>query len=95
MKITKYEDVFELLTDERIAVIEDMNAEDLKETISTFAFLATMLGEIEVINQVVPMVEDATDKEFLKSIFKKGRVGANVALGQFEQLTNPRDEAAD
>ena len=88
MKITKYDDVFELLTDERIAAIEDMNAEDLKETISTFAFLATALGEIEVINQVIySMVDDAEGKAFLKSLFKKGLAGANVALEKFEDLT--------
>jgi hypothetical protein len=88
MKITKYEDVFELLTDERLAVIEDMNTEDLKETISTFAFLATMLGENEVIKQVCPMVNDVEDKLFLKSTFKKGLAGANVMLEKFEDLTN-------
>ena len=88
MKITKYEDVFELLTDERLAVIEVMSTEDLKETISTFAFLATALGEIEVINQVYSMVPDSIDKQLLRSIFERGRAGANVALEKFEDLTN-------
>lgn len=88
MKITKYEDVFELLTDERLAMIEVMNTEDLKETISTFAFLATALGEIEVINQVYSMVPDSIDKQLLRSIFEIGRAGANVALKKFEVLTN-------
>lgn len=88
MTITKYEDVFELLTDERLAAIEDMNVKDLKETICQFAFLASMIGEIEVIRQMVPMVNDAEDREFLRDTFAKGKAGAILALGNFERMTS-------
>ena len=86
MKISNYEDVFDLLTDERMAVIEDMCVEYLKETICTFTLLATLLGEMETIKQVAPMVNDAEDKEFLRKTFEKGKEGANLALDNFMKL---------
>ena len=95
MKITKYEDAFELLTEERMAVIEDMNVEDLKETIGNFAMLAALIGEIEVIKQVVSMVQDDEDKTFLRSLFKKGKSGANLALENFMKLTSTYGKGAD
>ena len=89
MTITKCEDVFELLTDERMAVLEDLNVGDLKEAIGYFGFLASMLGEMEMIRGLIPMVSDRNDQEFLQDLFEKGKKGAILALDGFEKLISP------
>lgn len=86
MTITSYDSVFELLSEENMAVIEDMDVENLKETIEAFAYLASIIGYMEVTKFIASEINNHSIKQTLRNLFEKFKEEAQPVLDKFEEL---------
>ena len=89
MAIKSCRDMISLLDDERMAVIEDLPVDDLREVILYFSMAFHDLSDMEELTMM-----DSTgrgDRQKLKNAFEGAKEHAQLCLDRFGELTQRRE----